>query len=163
MAHHGNAALGEKRHRLRHSLPSLKLDGAALRFLQDPHRGMKCLFLRSFIGAERHVDHDQGMLRAAHHRPALQDHHLERHRHRGLETVHDIAEGVADQDDVAMPVDQRRGMGVVGGQHHDGLAALASEDVRRGLAPDRSLYRHVQAPMTGTPITAGWKAKASAR
>jgi len=36
-----------------------------------------------------------------HHRAALQDHHLERHRHGGLETVHDIAEGIADQDHVA--------------------------------------------------------------
>ena len=46
-------------------------------------------------------------LRAAHHRVALQDHHVERDRHRGLEPVHHHAERVADQDHVAIFVDQR--------------------------------------------------------
>ncbi len=47
------------------------------------------------------------------HRVALQVHHVEGDRHRGLETVHDVAERVADQDDVAILIDQRRGVGVV--------------------------------------------------
>ena len=71
-------------------------------------------------------------LRAAHHGVALQDHHLERHRHGGLQPVHHHAERVADQDDVAIAVDQARGMGVIGGQAHDRLAALAGADVGRG-------------------------------
>jgi hypothetical protein len=56
--------------------------------------------------------------------------------------VHDVAKGIADQDHVAMAVDQRRGMGVMGGEHHDRLAALAGADVRRGLALDGRLNRH---------------------
>ena len=86
---------------------------------------------------------------------ALQDHHLERHRHRGLETVHHIAEGIADQDDVAMAIDQGGGMGVIRGQHHDRLAVLAGADIRRGLAPDGGLNGHVKTPTTGMPITTG--------
>jgi hypothetical protein len=79
------------------------------------------------------------MLRAAHHRMALQDHHLQRHRHRGLEAVHDIAEGIADQDDVAIAIDQCGRVGVIRGQHHDRLGVLAGTNIRRGLALDRGL------------------------
>ena len=74
-------------------------------------------------------------LRAAHHRVALQDHHVERDRHGGLQPVHHHAERIADQDDVAILVDQPRGMGVIGGQRHDRLAALAGADVGRGQPP----------------------------
>ena len=90
------------------------------------------LLLRRLVGAERHVDHDQRLLGAAHHRMALQDHHVERHRHRGLEPVHHHAERVADQDHVAVFVDEARGMRVIGGQQHDRIAALAGADIRRG-------------------------------
>ena len=44
-------------------------------------------------------------LRSAHHRVALQDHHVERDGHRGLQPVHHHAERIADQDDVAIAVD----------------------------------------------------------
>jgi hypothetical protein len=139
MAHHGNAALDQERHGLGHPRAALEFDGAAMGFFEDAHRGMKRLLLRGFIGAERHIDHDQRALRAAHHGVALQDHHLQRHRHRGLETVHHIAEGIADQDDVAIAVDQCSGMGVIRSQHHDWLAVLAGADIRRGLALDGGL------------------------
>jgi hypothetical protein len=124
---------------------------------------MKRLFFRAFIGAERHIDDNKRMLRAAHHGAALQNHHLECDRHRGLEPVHNVAEGIADQDDVAVAVDQRRRVRVIRGQHHDGIAALAGANLRRGFALDGRLHRHLQAPTTGTPITTGWNAKASAR
>ena len=129
----------KKRDGLRHPRAAFELHRAAMGFLQDAHGGMKRLLLRGLIGAERHVDHDQRVLRAAHHRVALQDHHLERHRHRGLETVHHIAEEVADQNDVAIAIDQRRGMRVIRGQHHDRLAVLAGANIRRGLALDGGL------------------------
>jgi hypothetical protein len=104
---------------------------------------VKGLLARGLVGAEGHVDDDQRPLRAAHHRPSLQDHHLERHRHGGLETVHDVAEGIAHQDGVAIAIDQRRGMSVIGGQHHDRIAALAGADVRRGEPADIRLHRHL--------------------
>ena len=92
-------------------------------------------------------------LRAAHHRVALQDHHVERDRHRGLEPVHHHAERIADQDDVAMLVDQPRGVRVIGGQRHDRLAALAGADVGRGEPLDFVLRRHAYLANAGTPIT----------
>ncbi len=142
MAHHGHAALGQERDGLRHPRPAFQLHRATMSLFQNPHRGMKRLLLRRLIGAERHVDHHKRMLRAAHHRMALQDHHLERDRHRGLEPVHDVAEGIADQNDVAIAIDQRRGMGVVRRQHHDRLAVLARANIRRSFALDGRLNRH---------------------
>jgi hypothetical protein len=53
------------------------------------------------------------MLRPAHHRAALQNHHVERNRHGRLETVHHITQTVTDQDDVAIAVDQRRGVSMI--------------------------------------------------
>ena len=79
-------------------------------------------------------------LRAAHHRMALQDHHLERDRHGGLQSVHHHAERVADQDNVAIFVDQTRGMRVIRREAHDRLGALAGENVRGGEPPDFLLH-----------------------
>jgi hypothetical protein len=107
---------------------------------QDPHRRMERLLLRGFIGAEGHVDHHKRMLRAAHDGMALQDHHLQRHRHRGFKTVHHIPQGIADQDDVAIAIDQSGGMGVIRGQHHYRFVILARADIRRGLALDGGLH-----------------------
>ena len=82
------------------------------------------------------IDDHQRALRAAHHRVTLQDHHVKRHRHGGFETVHHHAERVADQDDIAIGVDDARGVRVIGGQAHDRLAALAGADIGRGQPPD---------------------------
>ena len=50
---------------------------------------------------------------------------------RGLQPVHHHAERIADQDDVAMLVEDARRMGMIGREHHDRLAALAGADVGR--------------------------------
>src|SRR6476620_1344508 len=81
---------------------------------------------------------------AAHHRVALQDHHVERDRHGGLEPVHDHAERVAYQDHVAIFVDEARGVRVIGGKRHDRLAVLAAADVGRGEALDLFLHGHAR-------------------
>jgi hypothetical protein len=96
-----------------HSRTSLELDRTAAGFFQDSCRRVECLFFRGFIGAEGHVDHDQRALRPAHDRTALQDHHIQRHRHRRLEAMHHIAQGIADQDHIAMAIDERCGMSVI--------------------------------------------------
>jgi hypothetical protein len=67
---------------------------------------------------------------------ALQDHHFQRHRDRGLEPMHDHAERVADQNGVAVFVDEARGVRVIGGQRHDRLAAFAGPDVGGGKPLD---------------------------
>jgi hypothetical protein len=140
MGHHRNAALGQESDGLGHARAALELDRAAVGLLEDARGGAERLLLRRLIGAERHVDDDQRLLRAAHHRPPLQDHHLQRHRQRGLETMHHIAERVADEDDVAIAIDQRGRMGVIRGEHHNRLAILAGENIRCGLSLDHCLY-----------------------
>ena len=67
-------------------------------------------------------------------RAAMHDHELERHRQRGLEAMHHHAERVADQNEVHIFVGDGRGMGVIGGQRDDRLAALARADIGCGGA-----------------------------
>ena len=142
MAHHRNAALGQERDGLGHAHAAFELDRAAAGFLHDPRGTVEGLLARSLVGAERHIDHDQRALRAAHHRLPLQDHHLERDRHGRFQAVHHHAERVANQDEVAMLVDQARRMRVIGGERDDRLAALARADIRRGDPLDLVLDRH---------------------
>jgi hypothetical protein len=139
MAHHRDAALDQKCDRLGHPRPALELDRAAMGFLQNSHGRMEGLLLGGLVGAERHINDDERVLRAAHHRMALQDHHVECHGHGGFKSVHDVAEGVADQDDVTITIHERCGMGVVGGQHHDRLAILARANIGCGFTLDRRL------------------------
>ena len=140
MPHHRHAALGQEGDGLRHARAAFDLDGAAAGFLQHARGVHEGLLLGRLVRCKRHVDDDQRALGAAHHGVALQDHHLERDRHGGLQTVHHHAERVADQDHVAIFVDQPRGMGVIRREAHDRRAALAGEDVGRGEPPDLVLH-----------------------
>ncbi len=115
MGHHRDAALGQKRNRPGHAHAALELDRAAAGFFHHAHGGYESLLFRGFIRTERHIDDDQRMLGAAHHCLALQDHHVERDGHGTFEAVHHHAEGVADKDDVAVAIEQRRRMRVIRG------------------------------------------------
>jgi len=119
VSHHRHAAFDEKADRLRHTLAALELDGAAAGLLEDPRRRHEGLLPRRLVGAEWQVDHHQRVARPAHHRVALQDHHVERHRNRGLQPVHHHAERIPDQDDIAVRIEDARRMGMVGREHHD--------------------------------------------
>src|SRR5262249_22587528 len=66
--------------------------------------------------------------------------------HRGLEAMHDHAEGVADQDHIAIAIDQARRMSMIGGEAHDRLATLAGADVGCGEPFDLLLDRHGSTP-----------------
>ena len=65
---------------------------------------------------------------------------------------------IANQNNVAMRVDNPRSMSVIGCQAHDRLAALARAYIGCGEPSDFVLDRHNYFPNTGTPITAGWNA-----
>ena len=141
MRHHRNAAVDEIADGLGHAPAALELDGAAVGLLHHA-RGIAEGDRRALlVGAERHVDDDQRALGAAHHGAAMHDHQLERHRHGRLVAVHHHAEAVADQQEIAVLVGDRRGMGVIGGQRDDRLDALLGGDVGGGDALDGGLAR----------------------
>ena len=94
------------------------------------------------IGAEGQVDHDQRMGRGPHHRLSVQDHHLERDTDRRRQAVHDHAERITDEQQIAIGVEQRRHRRRVGGEADDFLAPLAGCDVRRGDTLRAGLSRH---------------------
>ena len=73
---------------------------------------------------------DQRVPAAAHHRGAVRAHHLHRHRDRRRQAVDHLAEAVADQQHVAMRIEQLRHAHRVGGQHHDRLFGLARRTLR---------------------------------
>ena len=83
-----------------------------------------------FVAAERHVDGDQRMPAAAHDGGAMSAHHLHRHRDGRRQAVDHLAEAVADQQHVAMRIEQLRHAHRVGGQHHDRLLGLAAIALR---------------------------------
>ena len=124
MAHHRDAAVGEIADGLGHMHAALELDGAAARLLHHACGVAEGDRRALLVGAERHVDHDQRAGRAAHHGLRMHDHELERHRHGGLVAMHHHAEGVADQQEIDMRIDDARGMSMIGGQRHDRRAAL---------------------------------------
>ena len=78
-------------------------------------------------------------LAPAHDRLAVQDHHLQRHADGVGQAVHHHAHAVADQQQVAMRVQQGRRRRVIGGQADDGLPPFSRLDVGGGDATDRLL------------------------
>jgi len=120
--------------------PSILIAAAGLfHHARCRHEG---LLLRRLVGAERHVHHDQRSLRAAHDGEPLQDHHVERDRDGRFQPVHHHSERVADQNQIAVTIEQARGMRMIGGETDDRLAALTSADVGRGQPLDFVLCRH---------------------
>jgi hypothetical protein len=82
MRHHRHTALDQEADGFGHARAAFDFDGAATGFLQHARGVHEGLFLGSLVGTKRHVDDHQRTLGAAHHRVALQDHHLERDRDR---------------------------------------------------------------------------------
>ena len=72
--------------------------------------------------------------------------------------MHHHAEGITDEYDITMLIDDARSVGMIGRQTDDRLSALARMYVWGGQPPNFVLDRHRYCPNTGTPITAGWKA-----
>jgi len=125
MADHRDAAVGQEIDGRRHRLPALQLDRCAAGFLHDPRSAGEGLLGRAFIASERHVDRDQRVPAAAHHRGAMGAHHLHRHRHGRRQAVDHLAQAVADQQHLAMRVEQLRHPHRIGGQHDQRLLGLA--------------------------------------
>jgi hypothetical protein len=90
MPHDRNAAGDKEGNCLRHTYAAFELHRTTMGLLENTCGGMKGLLFRSLIGAEGHIHHDQRLARTARDSASLQDHHVERHRHGRLESVHHI-------------------------------------------------------------------------
>ena len=102
---------------------ALELDRARAGLLHDAACILHRLLDRDLIAHERHIDHNERVLAAAHDAAAVNDHLIDRYRKRVLVALHGHAEAVADQDHVdSRRVDQLRGRVVITGQLRDLLA-----------------------------------------
>jgi len=124
MAHHRHAALDQVFDGGRHRHAGLDLHRLGAGLLHDAHGVLIGELRRAFVGAEGHVDDHHGPLGAAHHRLAVQDHHLQRHADRVRQAVQHHADAVADQQQVAVRIQDLRHRGGVGGQADDRRLAL---------------------------------------
>ena len=142
VGHHRHAPLGEKADGLGHAPSAFELDGTAVGLLHDAggvaERDRRALL----VSAEGHVDHDQGAPGATHDGTPVHDHEIERHGNRRFVTVHHHAEAIAHEEEIHIGVRNAGRVRVIGGERHDGLAALAGGDLGRRDAPGRGLRGH---------------------
>jgi len=90
----------------------------------EARRAGQCLLRTGLVRAEGEVGHDQGTLGRSGHRAGGHHHLIELHRQRGVVPQHDIADGVAHQQQVgSRRIQDLGGHGVVGGEH-DQLGAV---------------------------------------
>ena len=88
MAHDRNAATGEIAGGVSDARAAFHLYRRAPGLLDHARGIAESNLRRLFVTAERHVDDDERALRAAHHRLAVQDHHVERDAEGVLHPVH---------------------------------------------------------------------------
>ena len=134
MRHDGHAAFGQEFDRRGHCRAAFEFDRCAAGLGHDAAGAGKGLFGRTFIAAEGHVDDDDAVPAAAHHRRAVRAHHVERDGEGGRETVYYLPQGIADEENVAMRIEQLRHPHGVGGQHDQrfgGGAGIFSRADRR--------------------------------
>jgi hypothetical protein len=139
MAHDRDAALDHVVDGFGHGRAALDLHRLGARLLHDPGGVVIGRLGAAFVGAEGHVDDDHGLARPTHHRLTMQDHHLHGHADGVGQAMNHHAEAVADQQQVAVVVENLGDRGGIGGEADNGIAALAGGDVRRRETPDRFL------------------------
>ncbi len=128
MAEDGNAARHQKGDGLRHLLAALQLNAVAAGFLHQPHGVAERLFLGFLIGSEGKIDDDAGMFDATHDGAAVGDHHVQRDADRRVHAVKHHAEGIADQQQIAMRIEQAGNRRRIGGQADDARLAFHLPD-----------------------------------
>ncbi len=129
MPHHRNATVGQETDRFGDVRPGFHLDRLGAGHFQQLHGVLVGLHRPAFVAAERHVDDDKGLPGFAHHRLAVQDHHLHGHADGVGQAVDDHADAVADQQDVAVGIENLGHRRRVGGQANQRRLPLAGADV----------------------------------
>ncbi len=122
--HHADVRLGDRADARHHPSGALELDQVGAAFLDEPDRARDRLLVGDLVRAEGHVaDHERSPRRAG-DGARQEDHLVQGDGDRRLVPEHHLGRAVADQDqlDARLVREQRRGS-VVGGEHHDLLAA----------------------------------------
>ena len=130
MPHHRNARLGQCPHAGCPGAAALELDGVGPG-LHETYRAGQCLLGTGLVRAEGEVGHNQGALGRPGHRAGGHYHLVKLHRQRGVMPQHDVADGVAHQQQVgSRRIQDLGGHGVVGGEHDQlGAVLLGSRQV----------------------------------
>jgi hypothetical protein len=123
VAHDGDPPIDQRSRQLEQR--AFELDRVRTSLFEEPPGVADPVLDGGVIGHERHVAHDQGVRRAAGHRPGVVQHLLHRDRQRRGVPQDVLGQRVADQDDGhAGLVEDLGGGEVVRGEHDESLAAL---------------------------------------
>ena len=153
MAHHRDAGLDDRLHAREHRAGALELDRVRARLFDEADRVLDGLLVGDLERAERHVADDHRMPSRARDGASEEQHLVHRHRdRRPFVAEHHHGGRVPDEDDVDARVfcEPRAGR-VVGGHHHDLLAAtlLLPELGQRQLPLGRCA--HLTSPFLARP------------
>src|SRR5262245_58093254 len=100
MAHHRHPDIDESSRNLCDLRSAFYFYSRSSAFL-DESSGIAHRFLSTeLVRQEWHIGDNQRALNAAAHGPGVMDHHVERDRQSGVESEHNHAEGVADENDI---------------------------------------------------------------
>ena len=125
MTHHWNAGAQDALNRLAHFGAALELHAVGMCFLHDADSRSQSLFRVALVCSERHVYNHERAVHATHHRLAVINHLVERHRQSGHVSSHHVAGGVAHENHVhSSLVDEFRHREIVGCKHRYFFSAL---------------------------------------
>ena len=125
MTHDGDARREDTRDGFQHLFPTLELDGVGAGLFHDADGGGQSLLGVALVGAERHVDDDEGTTDGTLDRGGVDNHLVKGDGQRGIIALHDVGSGVADQDNIYLGAVEQLGHGiVVSRQHGDFLATV---------------------------------------
>ena len=149
-------------------LSALELDRAGAAFAHQHTGVLEAGFQRDAIAEERHIRHDQGVVRAPHDGFGVVEHLRHRYPDGAVVAEHHLAERVADQKHRNAGVVQDAGRGeVVGGEHGDLLAVGVQLrdrcDREAGGLLRRWRLAHEAAPGSAAATTSGCASAAAPR
>ena len=142
MAQHRYAARRQEGHGLGHVPAAFELDPGRAGLDHDPGGVAKGLLRRFLVAAKGQVDDDTGLRGDAGDRGAVGDHLVQGDREGVRRAVEHHAEGVADQDEVHMGIQQPRHGATVGGEANQRVAALAAPNVAYAKSLAAALKAH---------------------
>ena len=135
-----NAGAGDRADAFGLIAAALELDRTGAALFDQANRGAQRVFVADLVGAEGHVGHDVRARRSARDGLRVVDHAFQRDRRRFVEAENDVADAIADENDVdAGALDELAERRVVRGRDRKERLALAAFDRSRRQAPDRRI------------------------